>query len=168
MVIDAGVIPHIIAALEVRNERPDILKEAALALSNITSKGTPKQLMICAIAGAVQVLIASLPRVEEDCQAEIMEGLFYYLVAGNATVQPGEPNPCAAMIVACGGVDPLAGFAIGEPDSPGECCVWYSPISETICHRLYIITPDWQDFKVNNIHVAGIMLRKFSLNRLPF
>ena len=103
MVIDAGVIPLVVAMIISNNEEvEEIKKEAVYVLSNIFSCGSDDQIMYLVKQDAISGFLSSLDNNDSEevvaCLACCLEGLERVLKIGQDSNRFGEENPFVAKV----------------------------------------------------------------------
>jgi importin subunit alpha-6/7 len=136
-VIEANLIPPLIRMLEVAEF--DIRKEAAWALSNATSGGTPVQIRYMVSRGAVAALCGLLGVQDAKIISVALEGLENILRVGEMEREMvrGPINECARMIEECGGAEKLD--ALENHENHGESCPLVSLGCVSVCATMVVV-----------------------------
>jgi importin subunit alpha-1 len=115
-VIEAGVVPPLIQLLT--NAEFDIKKEAAWAVSNATSGGTPDQIKFLVQQGCIPPLCELLVAQDYKIVNVALEGLENILKVGHADSQAtGQPNFMAQVIAEVDGLTKIEGLQQHETES---------------------------------------------------
>lgn len=123
-VIEANIIPPLIRLLETAEF--DIRKEAAWALSNATSGGSPMQIKYLVNRGAISPLCSLLVVPDHKIISVALEGLENILKVGQMEreMNNSQINECARLIEECGGSEKMVSLEHSENPGMRACfCV---------------------------------------------